>query len=308
MIKQLKYKNIDWINVESPTTEDVEYLKKRFDLHPVAAAELGSPSARSKVDVYDDFIYLILHFPNLHYGHNDGELSKTTSEIDFIIGKDFLITTSYEVLEPMQEFGKILEANSVFDHSKRETHAGFIFYYIIRHLYQTLGDSLIHIESSLERAEKNIFAGKEKEMVRVLANVNRNLLDFRWATKSHRELLESLALAGQEFFGNDFAYYLKSIIGEQEKVWNTLEGHSETFNDLRNTNESLLSIKTNEITKALAIVAAVFLPVSLIGQIFGMTLTSIPLNNHPLGFVYVVSSMAAVILLTYGFFRHKKWF
>jgi magnesium transporter len=308
MIKQLKYKNIDWINVESPTPEDVDYLKKRYDLHPVAAAELGAPSARAKVDVYDDFIYLILHFPNLRYSEKDGDFSKTTSEVDFIIGKDFLITTCYEALEPMQEFGKILEANSIFDHSKKEIHAGFLFYYIIRHLYQTLEDSLIHIESSLKRAEKNVFMGKEKEMVKVLANINRNLLDFRWAIKSHRELLESLAVAGKEFFGENFTYYLKAIVGEHEKVWNTLDSHQETFTDLRETNESLLSIKTNEITKALAIIAVIFLPISVIGQIFGMSLQSIPLHDDPLGFVYIASMMAIVVLFTYGFFRYKKWF
>lgn len=304
MNKQFKYKNIAWIDLTSPSPTDLAELGKQYDIHPVALAELAAPSQRSKVDLYDNFIYLVLHFPN-HRG--DTSHKGDTTEVDFIVGKNFLITTSYEEIEPMQEFGKIFEANSILTKNKKETHAGYLLYHIIKHLYQSLEHNLESINSHLRKAEAEVFAGNEKGMVKVLSTINKKLLDFRRILKPHREVLASLETGGREFFGDKFIYYLRAATGEYKKAWYALENSREFFNELKQTNESLLQIKTAESTKIFSMLAFVTFPLTLLATVMNLGAHGTPFVDMQYGFWIIAGLMVALILGMMGFFKYKKW-
>jgi len=294
--------------MESPSRSELDEVVKNYDVHPLVVHELVIPSQRSKVDPYDDFMYLILHFPSSHFFGN-GENRKETYEVDFVLGKNFLITVHYEPIQELEEFAKVFESNSALNKKKNELHAGLVFFYLIQQLYQSLEPGLDSLNHSLKRVEQKIFTGHEAEMVETISNINRQLLDFKWALKYHREVLSSLDIAGRDFFGEKFGYYLRAIIGEYEKTWNYLESHRETFNELRQTNESMLSIKTNNIMKAIAIIAMVFLPSTLIGTIFGMSGldSNMPIIKSPYGFYIAVTLMALAAFSTFIWIKFKKW-
>ncbi len=308
MIKQFKYNNITWVDLTSPTAEEIGAISKEFNIHPVAAGELRDVSRRSKVDIYDEFIYLVLHLPNhtnsLDVDTNDGH---DAIEIDFIVGKDFLVTTSYENIDSMQEFGKMLEASNLLAKSKKETHAGYLFYYIIKHLYQSLEKNLEFITSNLKKAETKIFNGNEKEMVMVLARINKKLLDFRGTLKSHQGVLTSLETAGKDFFGEKFNFHLQAISSEFGKVWYALENSREFFNELRQTNESLLQIKTNESTKTFTMLAFITFPLTLLVTIFGLRADGTPLIDLPYGFWYISGLVVALVFFILAYYKHKRW-
>jgi len=303
MISRHSLKDLVWIDLESPTRDEVRQIMEEFNIHPIVANELLSPTLRPKVDPYENFIYLILHFPTVTHKHGN----EPHQEVDFIIGEKFLITTHYELIDPLHEFSKVFEVNSILDKSNIGNHAGFLFFYLIRELYRMLTEELDHINTQLERIEQKIFIGQEVSMVEVISGINRDLLNFKQATRHHKEVLESFEIAGEKTFGADFRYYLRSITGEYFKIANILDGHKETILDLRDTNDSLLTTKTNEIMKVLTIMAFITFPLTLISSLFGMNTQDIPIVGLPNDFWIVIGIMvigAAVMLL---FFKYKKW-
>jgi len=307
MQKQFKYKNVTWVDLVAPTAEEVSATATRFNIHPLAAGELATRSLRPKVDLYDDYIYLVLHFPN-HSGTTRVKSEEhDTIEVDFIVGKDWLVTTSYEELASMHEFGKIIEANAILADGKKDIHAGHLMYDIIKHLYQSLERNLESINFTLKKAEAKIFAGNEREMVKVLAKINKKLLDFRSTLKTHREILRSLEAGGKEFFGESFVYYLRAIIGEFEKAWDILESNRDFFNELKQTNESMLQIKTAEATKVFSMLAFVTFPLTLLATVLGLRAPSTPLVDMPYGFWIIAGAMLALVMLMMAFFKYKKW-
>ncbi len=307
MTKRQDYDGLTWIDLESPTEEELAQLAKDYEIHPLALQELSKPSLRSKVDLYSNFIYLILHFPicNICYGKQPAN-GADTEEVDYIIGQNFLITVHYEPLEALTEFSKTFTAKYIEERVRGKKHAGIIFYYLTKHLYASLSAGLDYVNGILRQAEKKIFAGEEKSMVHLLSNVNHNLLDFRWALKSHRQLLDSLTLAGDEFFGDSFKHYSSAITGEYEKIWNMLESNRETFNDLRETNDSLLSIKTNETMKAMAVLAFIFFPITIVTQFFGMN-TNLPFVGPAHDYLAVIGLMALALALMVAWARSRRW-
>ncbi len=308
MTKQLKYKNVTWIDLESPSKEELTDIARKYNIHSLVLEELSCPSTRSRVDSYEDYLYLILHFPACENCYAPGaDVSLDPEEIDFVIGKDFLITVHYRPLAQLEELAQIFEMRFGGDKHNKEMHGGYLFFHIIRTMYQALEGGLDYTNKELRNAEHNVFAGKEREMVSTLSDINRKLIDCRWALKSHHEVLTSLELAARDFFGKTFDFHLRAIIGEYEKIWAMLENNRDIFTDIRQTNESLLSIKTNETMRVLTATAFVFFPLTMVTGVFGMSSDFVPFMNQPYGFFFVLVMMLVVLLGMYTLAKKKQW-
>lgn len=302
MISKYTYNGITWVDMQSPTTEEIFHLVDEFSIPPLVAEEFVAETVRSKVDVYDNLIYLVLHFPILNQRKN----SKTEQEIDFVIGKNFLITIHYELQNPLHEFFKKFELHSLVDKKSAGDHASYLFYHIIKELYKNVTNELEKMHPEMKDVERGIFEGREKETVRIISEVNRRLLDFKQAMRFHNQTLKSFESAGKKFFEPDFAYYLEEIIGEYNKIESVLDSHKDILNDLRETNDSLLSLKTNETIKNLTIMNFIMLPLGLITGIFGMNTSEVLLKNQ-YDFYIVIGAMTFTGLVMLLYFKFKKW-
>ncbi len=303
MLSRYTHKKITWIDLESPTQDEVRSLMKEFKIHPLVADEILSPTVRPKVDIYSDYLYLILHFPILEHRHG----GRADQEVDFVLGKNFIITTHYETIDPLHEFSKIFEVNSMLDKSHVGTHAGFVFFYLLKELYRALGNELDHLSVLLERVETSVFEGHEKEMVEAISHVNRDILNFRQAIRLHGDVLLSFEHASTKIYGDDFGYYIRAAIGEYQKIASALDGHRETITELRKTNDSLLTTKQNETMKTLTIMAFITLPLSLIAAVFGMNVEYTPLAGVPGDFWIVIALMGTTLIALFLYFKHKNW-
>ncbi|MAG12874.1 hypothetical protein CL630_03645 [bacterium] len=295
--------DIAWVDVESPTKEDVRALLDEYGIHPLVAEELLSPTVRPKVDVYDDFIYLILHFPTISHSHN-GEAEQ---EIDFIIGRKVFITVHYNIVDSLEKSNRLFSVNSVLKRCNVGEHAGFLFFAMVKELYENLVFELDSVQKELDKIEDHIFLGEEHKMVPHLSKINRKLLHFKKAINQHKQVLESLELAGKKFFGENFTYYLRAITGEYYKVSALLEISKDVLNELKDTNDSLLTTKTNDIMKVLTIMAFATFPLMLFSSLFGMNTIYMPIVGKENDFWIIVSIMVVSTIVFFTFFKRKKW-
>lgn len=303
MISRYSYKKLRWIDVESPTKAEIEALREEFDLPPLVTEELLTEPLRSKVDLYSNAMYLVLHFPT----SIDNRRRTREQEVDFVIGHDFLITVHYEPINALHTFSKQFEVSSILDRSQFGDHAGYLFYYIIKELYNDTTRQLEDLNAVFRNVEQNIFDGHEGKMVHTISQVNRTLLDFQQALRPHGESLRSFESAGRSFFGERFAYHLSVIVSEYHKIDHILDGHKNILNDLRQTNESLLTSKTNDRIKTLTILNSIIAPISLIAFIFGMNSHLLFLTNWT-QLYFVFGSMAIVGLVMIIYFKARRWF
>lgn len=299
MINTYTHNGITWIDLESPDKDEIRTIVERYNIHPLVGNELLVPTQHPKVDLYGDFVYLVLHFPATSHQH----AHKNRQEIDFILSEKLLITTHYDLIDPLHEFSKVFEVNTLLDKSTMGNHAGFIFFYIIRELYKDLARQLDSIEATLRHIESNIFSGREQDMVEKISKVNHDLLTFKQSIRFHKGIWESFEIAGMKLFGDDFFYYLRSISGEYYKIASILEGHKDTLLDLRDTNDSLLATKTNSIMQVLTVMAFLVLPPSLVAGLFNMQVINLP----QVGFWSVLVFMAILVGALFLMFKWKKW-
>ncbi|HWB34263.1 MAG TPA: magnesium transporter CorA family protein [Candidatus Paceibacterota bacterium] len=302
MLTRYGQKSATWIDLVAPTPMEVRGLMKEFGIDPLIAEELLVPSFKPRVERRGDIIYVILHFPVLR-GLGNG---RQEQEIDFVIGKNFLITTRYGNVDPLHAFAQAFEVNTVLGRPIMHQHGGHLFTAMARALYEALITESHTLTQRLQDIEDRIFSGDERQMVIEISQTGRTLHDFRQALAPHKEMLTSLEPVATRLFGAEFSYYLRDLIGAEERVEHTIDNLYASLAELRETNNSLLSTKQNEIMKTLTVVAFIFLPLTFIGQLFGMSIP-VPLQSNPYAFFFILGGMVLVAMSIFMYFRHRGW-
>lgn len=303
MYSEYEHQGLVWVDLESPTRNDVQRVINRFNIEPLVAEELLLPASKPRAEFYSGYAYVVMHFPALRHSHHSLE-----QEIDFVIGRDFIVTTHYDTVDPLHKFSKIFEVNSVLDKGSLGDHAGYLFFYMLRKLYKSVEHETEYVRHELGTIEEHIFSGHEVRMVVAMSKSARDLLNLRQTIEPHREILHTLEEGGVHFFGDTFAPYLRALSNEYYRVHNHIMRNTESLHELRETNDSLLSTKQNETMKTFTILAFTTFPLTLIAAIFSMDTRYEPIVGLPYDFWIIIGIMAAVTLLMFWYFKRKKWF
>jgi magnesium transporter len=300
------YRGIVWIDLESPDDNEIASLVKRYDLHPLVGEELRSSPSLAKIDFYKEYTLIILTLPVR--SRRDGSYIVVDREVDFVIGKNFLITSRFEAIEQLEYFAKIFEANEILGKEEKISHAGHIFYYMVKRLYAGMRNDLENIRDAIVSAENHIFKGDERNMVETLSNLNRELIDFKQTARIHHDIWEELTVhAEKDMFGQDFSVYVEDIKDSFTHIHELIINARELLADLRETNDSLLNTKQNEIIKDLTLVAFIFYPLTFIASIFTIPGTNVPFVESSYGWWLILGAMIVMAIGIWLYFKRKRW-
>jgi magnesium transporter len=306
MINTYKKADETWVDIDHGTPEEIHELMDKYSIHPFVAKELTSVTPRPRIEFHDEYIYCILHFPAWKHTHSKDDINQ---EVDFIIGKETLITARYDTIDSLHKFSKELEVDEILDKSgdKKRNQSHKIFTGLLRSLYSGLFEELAYIEDTSKNITSQIFHGKEKQMVISISEVTRTLLDFKRVIDLHHEILLGLSNKGKEVFGESFGAEMELIIIDYLKINTSIRSSLEMLRELRDTNNSMLTTKQNEIVKQLTVLGFVILPLNLIAWIFAMRVEGLPFLNNPNGFLIVLTIMIASASIALAYAKHKKW-
>ncbi len=235
------HKGAFWIDLESPSQDEVMEAAKTAGLDLQTVEDLLSPSLKHKIEFGKDHAYLVLHFPAYGESKNDD----AAYEVDFILTKNVVITTRYERVEVIEKFRPTEESENG------------IFFGLLSELLGNFERKLSSVDHWVRDVEKKMFSGHEKDTIFDLSEASRHLIDFRKITAIYPEVFDALAVEGGEIFGKKFSELSKEMAERFEKSRTKLEVLFETVHELRETNNSLLSTKQNESMKMLTVITVI---------------------------------------------------
>ncbi len=296
--------DITWIDIEAPTEAELGGILHEFNIDPRIEDEIISPTPYPLFIPFTNYLYLVLHFPT---ALPDG--GTKNQEIDFIVGENFIITGRYEVIDPIHNLHKVFEAEELLGLPKSEVKTHVLLERIFRRLYGALGNEAEDTARKLERIERDIFSGKERENVHAISEVGRTLLRFETTLARHQEPLSTFIdeLTSKRFFGKEFAEHGAHIKAERDHAVTLITSYRAVATELRDTNDSLLSTSQNEVMKTLTVVTFIIFPLSLIASLFQMNTPGTPLSNNPNAFWIVLAFMLIVSSLLGLFVIRRKW-
>ena len=304
MIFRHEYEGGVWVDLEQPTENEIRQVAREFSVNERIEREMLAPTPVPTTITDDGMVLLVLHFPT--QGVGDGETK--SQEVDFIVGKDFILTVRYEVVAPLHHLKKLLEAQQLVT-GKVPIATDTLLEILFVHLYTAMRDHTNHVAGNLARVEKDMFDGHERTTVRSISNISREFLHMESALANQEEVLRNFldALDHTGFFGPSFAKRALRMLAERAHVARVVKTHRAIATEMRETNNALLSAKQNEIIKILTVVSFIFLPLALIAKIFAMKATDMPFVDTPNGFWIILGIMFAVALLLTLFVARKRW-
>ena len=190
MITRHTIHSLPWLDVFSPTKEDLRTLSAEFSLDPRTVQEIASPTPRPLVYTFGSEVFAVLHFPVNRQTHSDAGTYE--QEVNFIVGSDFLITVRYDTIDTIHRFSKRADVDAAINHKETPTNGAHIFISILHTFYQSADDELRFLEDWTDEIETRIFSGDEKDMVESLSEVTRILINFRKTLSLHTEPLRDL--------------------------------------------------------------------------------------------------------------------
>jgi len=302
-MKTVAHKNIAWLDFLDIGQEDITYLQENFNIHPLAIEELITPTYQPKVVQYENCLFLSIHIPLF----DTKERATFSGELDIILTKTHLITSHKHPIYQIHSFHDSLTHSEGKRRLHLEETPAHLMYQVIETLLKSCFPKLRHTAERLDYIESQVFADNEKEMVREISVLKRDILNFRRTLKPQRSIIESLVQKDYPYIPSDMKVYFQDLIGTNIRLWNILESQKETIEALEATNNSLLSNKLNMTMKVLTIFSAIMLPMSAYSSMLAIS-ASIPFGRNPHAFWIHAGIMLVIALITTVIFRYKKWF
>ncbi len=293
-----------WFHSSNPTKKELKEIKDTYDLHEIIEDDLNETNTQDKIDVYDESMFLVLHFPKF----NKRTKTYFSNEFNVILWKDFIISlTKFDT----NHIDKIRE--EYFDDLKAwkedfKVSPYYILYVMMDVMYDKVLSGLNKFNRDLNSIESGIFEWKKlnQSLIEKLLVKRRNSIVLKHIMQPQEEILEELNKATLKKYKGELDVYFEDLQYKQDKIMSHIAIANESTVTLSDTYNSLMSIKTNSMISILTIFTAIIWIMTFITGLYGMNVT-LPGQTWWDTFVMIVWAMVSIWVVTLVFFRKKGW-
>src|SRR3954452_22896767 len=293
-VEQIDAEGLRWVNIESPGALERAWLEQHFDFHALDLEDVLSSNQRPKIDEYDEYLFIVLHFPI--FDTKVGRLGQ--AELDVLVGPGVVITTRTEPLQPVEYLFERCRSKEELRERLFSRGAGYLLYRLVDDSFDYCFPMLRKVGNKLDALEEEIFSGRSEEIVRDISNAKQEIINFRKVIRPQRPVLRDLEKVKGRYLASDIdlEIYFDDIVDAHERIWDMLENYKEVIEALEETNESVISHRVNDVLRVLTSISVIVLPLTLIASIWGMNV-GVPGEGDHADFYVIVGAM---VLLTVG--------
>lgn len=298
----VEYGGMRWYDIQRPTAADLDYLRDEFSVHPLLIDDIVSRSQRPKLDIYDDYLFVVMHFPV----HLKPTRTTIASEVDIIVGPDYIVTTHDGNLKPlMRVFESAIESEETRQALMSQTTA-HLLYYVIDRLVDYCFPVVGRLTDRIEDIEDAIFSRSDLRLVQEISIVRRDLIAMRRIIKPQLPVISQLEHRAIPLIHSDIDVYFGDIADHLAKLWDSLEDLKEVLEGLSDTFNSLATHRLNGVIKTLTVISVLILPLTFITGLFGMNVI-IPYEGSPYALPVISGAMFVIMLIMLVVFRRRGW-
>lgn len=291
-----------WIDVTDITKAEEALLQKEFNLHPVTAEDLFKQDVRIKLETFPNYLFCVF-YGIAEKGAKEKKRAELT-ELDFVLGKTFLITNHKRGIASCSELKK--------DKEKLKAILGkgsdFLFHKILDVETDNYFPMLGKIDEELEAVEEEISWATKPEQLRKILALKTEISVVKKHVLPQREKISYLAKEGHKYISQEAMPYFRDIYDHSIRVSDAIEHYKEMITAAFDLHMLGVTNSTNEIVKVLSIIATIALPLTVISSIYGTNFTYLPGAGRTYGFWVMLLLMVFLISFMVFFFRKRGWF
>ena len=293
--------SVTWININGLNhTNDIEKIGKHYNLHPLIIADIANTSQRPKIDVYDDYIFVVLKM--LYYDANE---NIQIEQISLVLGSNYVLT--FQEIEG-DVFDNVRERLQHGNGRIRTLGSDYLLYAlidaIVDHYYivtETMGNKI-------EDLEDNLFDGDIKEdLSHQVLNLKKEVLKIRRSIFPIREIISRIEKNEHTLIKENTIQYYGDIYDHVIQLSDSIDIYREMIWSLMDMYMTTISNKMNEVMKVLTIMASIFIPLTFIAGIYGMNFDNIPELHYKYSYYILWVVMVLIFVGMVYYFKKKKW-
>ena len=302
MIETVKIGTIKWHHVLDPKEEDLQYLIDNFYFHPLDIEDCRSKlNQRPKIDIYDDYYFIILHFPRFDRVNR----FLKTKEVKMFWGEDYIITienTHWVVQDLFDQAIGQAERKEEFEIGTSDA----LLYKILERLMTETLSMIRQIGIDVDFLNRDLFNKNAEKTIERISVTRKNIILLNTIFKPQLRLFQKFESGAIEGYAENMEDYWGNILDYIQKIWDLTEDYAELIEGLSKTFDSLQANRTNQIMKILTIISSFILPLSLITGLYGMNVI-LPVQNNPYAFITIMVAMVVLAGSMFLYFKIKKW-
>jgi magnesium transporter len=287
-----------WIKAIDPNPEEIEKLKN-WGIEPELITYSLDQDEMARVERDEGYTLILLRIP--HFQGETHDIPYSTIPMGIII-KDNLIAT---ICLHESHITHIL-TDGKYRGFKTAKRYRFVLYVLLetatRYLtyLREINRSVDHVEDQLQKSTRN------RELLELL-KYQKSLVYFTTALHSNEVMMERLQRMRMFNQYDEDEELLEDVLTENQQAIQVSNINAEILSSMMDAFASIISNNLNVVMKALAAITIVINVPAIVAAFYGMNVT-LPGDQHPLAFIFVLGFSLALTSIAAFIFYKRDWF
>ena len=167
---------------------------------------------------------------------------------------------------------------------------------------------MAHLEDDIENFEERAVITSNDTFIAEIQDTKKYLFQIKRAMFPLRDNLVTISRQSMPLTNDELKPFLQDLRENLTNAIETVEHYREWLSNIMDVNLSVLSYQLNKIMKILAVISAIFIPLTFIAGVYGMNFTFMPELSHSWGYPAVLGFMGFIALSMVIFFKIRRWF
>jgi len=289
-----------WADVSDPTEQDGEVLLSVFGLHELPVEAAFQRETQPKVESYGRYLYIVLHGIDFQAAAHTFE----THETDFFIATNFLVTIHDG---PRPSISHVSELCGRSDHILADGPVALL-HRIVDTMVDQYRPEVDEVEGRLDEIEAEVIESKSGSLTGEILAIKRDITALRRILVPQRDVVGRLARREFDLINQEMAYRFRDVYDQfahmaedaivfQDRVTGVLDAHLAS-----------ISNRLADTSRLLAVIAALFGPLTVITGVFGMNVPLPSLFGNPqYQFWEIMALMVLSSAALFAWFKKAGW-
>ncbi|MDP2453968.1 MULTISPECIES: CorA family divalent cation transporter [unclassified Kaistella] len=297
---EIIYKNehCEWIDVESPTEEDLEFLHNRYNINSLLLEDTVDANHLPKFEQDGDVNFFLMRENTQLERSNLNTISDISTKLGVFLLDKVIITIHRLKNRSIYEFRKeiLLPQNESISRDQ-------IALNLALKVMKSYDDESKNLLETMDQIESEIFLKTTNH-----SNHIRRLYRLKRKSGLNTRILNISTVWVDKF---------KMLQLDDTAVTDLKDKHKDVIADFEHLNAQVASLismflamsdqKANQVMKVLAIYSMYFFPITFIAGIYGMNFVFMPELNLKYGYYITLGLMATITVITFFYVRKKGW-
>jgi magnesium transporter len=288
-----------WLDIEAPDQADYDLLEQTFNFHPLTIEDIQHQNQRPKVDEYPDYNFTVIFVAV--WDEDDVAMR----EQHLFVGEHYLITVHQEPSPQLKELQEHIQKSPELTKGK----PAFLTYMAIDALVDASFPVLDKLDDEVDVLEDEITEKATDEQLRRIYHLKHTVTDLRRFLGAQRDVFQALITHGIHLQQQDMTLYYRDVYDHIVRQYETVDSLRDLLTGAMDVYLSTVSNRLSQTTKALTVIASLFLPLSFLTGFFGMNFSYLVnvLESPYVAFAAGVATMVIATLIQLWLFRRRGW-